>query len=241
MNHAAIPHILKAGIKILPHWNITLPLWQYHQHIDQNGGGGACEHVSCDCTHICSPSWGPLFLPGECGQPLNPAFFWFMRSGAVLFALKPYRHVRLGNLEFCISFIYSNPPGCNYRKVVFEIDWCSSNWMSFLYSARTWSICHQGEEAAHRTSSHICCKWDLFSILPMREQNSCDKTQWIVPGSFQVCIRSWINGPFQLGRKRRCCGLSKFKRTALDMPSNKSWLTLKNEQWDGFWVFKPGL
>ena len=63
-NHVTIPSILEAGLKILPHWNVTLPLWQFHQHISAKGEGGACSEVACDCTHTCAPAWGQLFLSG---------------------------------------------------------------------------------------------------------------------------------------------------------------------------------
>ena len=63
-NHVTIPSILEAEVKILPHWNVTLPLWQYHKHIHAQGEGGACGKVACDCTHTCAPAWGQLFLPG---------------------------------------------------------------------------------------------------------------------------------------------------------------------------------
>ena len=71
-NHVSIPQLLDAGIKILPHWNLTLPLWQFHKHIHIKGEGGACTETGCDCTHTCFPAWGQLFLPG------NPLYFKYI-------------------------------------------------------------------------------------------------------------------------------------------------------------------
>lgn len=61
-NRITSPAMIRAGMKILPTYNITLPLWQYHHHIHPPGEGGLCGTIPCDCTHTCAPSWGQLFL-----------------------------------------------------------------------------------------------------------------------------------------------------------------------------------
>lgn len=64
-NMATRHAIARAGMKVLPAWNMSLLLPQFHKHIHPPEGGGQCAEVMCDCTHVCTPSWGQLALAGE--------------------------------------------------------------------------------------------------------------------------------------------------------------------------------